>query len=100
MQLTASILLEAAKLRVRKISSDILDDDIEQLVNFALCDLKRIGVCDEWIENPDAIIKEAVLVYVKANYGRSPDEKLMKSYNMILTKIKGGNYGNSSKAIL
>ena len=100
MQLTAiETLLKAAKLRVRKSSQDKLDGDITQLVEFVLCDLERIGVNKTHLENPDAMIKEAVLVYVKANYGKSPDTELMNSYNMILTKIKGcRKYGNCSKA--
>jgi hypothetical protein len=90
-------LVTAAKLRIRKTTNDILDDDIVQLVNFALCDLKRIGVCQGWIDNPDGLLIEAVLTYVKANFGVSADEKLMNSYNIILTKIKGGNYKNYSQ---
>jgi len=43
----------------------------------------------------DPIIREAVLTYVNANYGSNPDsEKLMASYDMLLTKIKGGKYFN------
>lgn len=76
----------------------MLDNDLQQHINFALCDLKRIGVHEKWIESPDAMITEAVLVYAKANYGKAPDEKLMNSYNMILTKIKGGKYGSYSEA--
>ena len=40
-------LLDAAKLRVRKLSNDALDDDIKTYGEFALADLKRIGVNEE-----------------------------------------------------
>ena len=37
-------LFEAAKLRIRKMQSDALDEDVRQYVSFALADLERIGV--------------------------------------------------------
>lgn len=85
-------LLEAAKLRVRKMHKDALDEDVRQYVNFALADLERIGVSAEALENPDALLAEAVLTYVQANFGGSVDNKLMQSYDMILTKIKGSKH--------
>ena len=87
-------LLNAAKLRLRKTRSDILDEDVKQLCEVAIADLKRIGVADKHLSAvADPLIKEAVLTYANANYGNNPDrEKLMLSYDMILTKIKGGRY--------
>lgn len=89
-------LIEAAKLRVRKSQSNYLDDDIVSLCEVAIADLKRIGVDDKFLSDcADPLIREAVLTYVKANYGNNPDsERLMFSYNMLLTKIKGGRYFN------
>ena len=34
-------LIAKAKLRLRKMSADTLDEDVEQLINVALADLKR-----------------------------------------------------------
>lgn len=87
-------LLNAAKLRVRKTRSNVLDDDIRQLAEVAVTDLKRIGVSEHFLrECEDPLIREAVLTFVNANYGSNPDsEKLMNSYNMFLIKIKGGKY--------
>lgn len=42
--MTREELLDKAKIRVRKSSTDMLDDDISQLIDVALTDLKRIGV--------------------------------------------------------
>lgn len=39
-------LLNAAKIRVRKTSSNVLDEDIKQLAEVAIRDLERIGVAD------------------------------------------------------
>ena len=88
-------LLHAAKLRLRKTGSDALDDDIRQLADAAVTDLRRIGVADRFLTDcSDPLIREAILTFVKANYAANPDsEKLMKSYDMYLIKIKGGKYG-------
>lgn len=92
--MTFEELKAAAKLRVRKMSADDLDADVFRYIDFALADLKRIGVPEEYLEAPeDPLIIEAVLTYVKANYSVDANhERLMNSYNMILTKIKGGDY--------
>lgn len=89
-------LISAAKLRVRKNMNNGLDEDIRQLCEVAIADLKRIGVADRFLSAcTDPLLREAVLTYVKANYGNNPDsEKLMTAYNMLLTKIKGGKYFN------
>ena len=76
--MTIDELKAAAKLRTRKMSTDELDEDVFRYVDFAL---------------EDPLIIEAVLTYVKANYSMDANhERLMNSYNMILTKIKGGEY--------
>lgn len=89
-------LINAAKLRIRKMSKDILDEDVGQLVDVALTDLKRIGVDSYYlneIDIKDPLIIEAVLLYCKANFGNLDNqEKLMEAYDMICTKIKGGGY--------
>ena len=71
-------LFEAAKLRIRKMQSDALDEDVRQYVSFALADLERIGVPSADLQKPDALLSEAVLVYVQANF--------------VLTKIKGSKH--------
>lgn len=94
--MTREELLSKAKIRVRKSSIDVLDDDVNQLISVALTDLKRIGVNQTYIDElEDPLVIEAVLNYVKANYSINDDyERLIGCYNMTLTKIKGGNYKN------
>ena len=79
--MTKEQLIAKAKLRIRKTSSDMLDEDVGQLVEVALADIK------------DPLIIEAVLLYCHANFG-SPDNQtqLLASYNAMCTKIKGGGY--------
>lgn len=90
-------LIAKAKLRVRKTSKDILDEDVGQLVEVALADLKRIGVHHSYLEElEDPLIVEAAMVYTKANFGNPENHnELMASYDMICTKIKGGGYHRS-----
>lgn len=93
--MTYEELVNAAKLRARKVSTDALDDDVKTFVDFALADLERIGVNKEkYLEQPsDPLIVGAVLAYVKAYYSMDTyHEQWLECYNTALTKIKGGNY--------
>lgn len=84
-------LVQCAKLRVRKMRSDVLDKDIEQLIFTAVADMKRVGIAEKHF-NPvsDALIKEAILTYVNANYGLNPEaDRLNASYDSLVAKIKG-----------
>lgn len=97
--MTKQKLIDKAKLRIRKSSSDELDEDVEQLAAVALADLKRIGVREEYLNEEkieDPLIIEAVLVYVNANFGNPENQQeLMEVYDRICTKIKGGGYNRS-----
>ena len=83
-------------------SADTLDEDVEQLINVALADLKRIGVHSSYLDPEnitDPLIIEAALVYAKANFGNPENHgELMAAYDMICTKIKGGGYHRSNSA--
>lgn len=97
--MTEKDLIAKAKLRVRKSSTDALDEDVGQLVAVALSDLKRIGVHPDYLDPAnitDPLIVEAALIYTKANFGNPENHnELMASYDMICTKIKGGGYHRS-----
>ena len=91
--MTMDELKAAAKIRARKMSTDALDEDVFRYMDFAIADLRRIGVAEEYLTSPkDPLIVEAVLTYVKANYSMDSNHERMNNYNMILTKIKGGDY--------
>ena len=49
--MTKKELIEKAKLRVRKMSTDKLDDDLGQLVEVALADLSSVGVHESHLKN-------------------------------------------------
>jgi hypothetical protein len=86
-------LIEVARLRVRKLK-DGLDDDMATYIDFAIADLKRIGVNEKHLESvEDPIVLGAILAYVKAYYGMDAyHEKWLAAYDSALTKIKGGDY--------
>lgn len=93
--MTYDELVDKAKLRARKTSNDVLDDDVKTHVDFVLADLERIGVNKEkYLKNPsDPLVVGAVLAYVKAFYCMDAyHNQWLNCYNMTLTKIKGGNY--------
>ena len=93
--MTYNELVDAAKLRARKLSNDVLDEDVKTHVDFVLADLKRIGVNEEkYLKAPeDPIIVGAVLAYVKAYYCMDQyHDKWAAAYDMLLTRIKGGDY--------
>lgn len=51
--MTKEQLIAKAKLRIRKTSSDMLDEDVGQFVEVALADLKRIGVHSSYLDEAD-----------------------------------------------
>ena len=51
--MTKEELIAKAKIRIRKTSDDILDEDVGQLVEVALTDLKRIGVNSAYLDEAD-----------------------------------------------
>lgn len=58
--MTKEQLIAKAKLRIRKTSSDMLDEDVGQLVEVALADLKRIGVHSSYLDEAD--IKDPLII--------------------------------------
>ena len=58
--MTKEELIAKAKLRIRKTSNDMLDEDVGQLVEVALADLKRIGVHSSYLDTTD--IKDPLII--------------------------------------
>lgn len=69
-----------------RISNTAFDGEITDLISAARSDLKLSGVLESKAnDDTDPLIKRAITVYVKANFGwNNPDaEKLQQSYAMI-----------------
>lgn len=68
-----------------RISSTDLDDEINDLILAAKADLQLSGLLGEKILDTDALIKRAIVVYCKANFGWDNPEadRFEKSYQML-----------------
>jgi uncharacterized phage protein (predicted DNA packaging) len=77
-------LLNDVKLSLR-ISNTAYDTEITDLIAAAAMDLELTGVDGDTIDSQDLLIKRAIMLYVKANFGyNNPDaERLQKSYDML-----------------
>lgn len=75
-------MLESIKTSLR-IKNTAFNNEISDLIEAAKIDLKISGVTN--ISETDPLIKRAITIYVKANFGwDNPDsEKLQNSYNML-----------------
>jgi len=78
-------MLNIVKLALR-IKTTAFDDEITQLINAALLDLGFGGVMPEVLvvttSSPDAVVTQAVITYVKMNFGLPEDyDRLKKSYD-------------------
>lgn len=84
-------LVVEARLWIRK-SSDIFDDEIVQTMNSCLLDLKNAGV--QKLDTDDALIKQALKLYLKAQFGYEEDsEKFARSYEHLKSSLSlSGDY--------
>lgn len=76
--------LDDVKLALR-ISSTAYDDEVNDLIEAAKLDLEISGVAAEAIVESDPLVKRAVTIYVKANFGwDNPDaERLQRAYDLL-----------------
>lgn len=79
-------LIDDVKLALR-ITSSAFDSEISDLIAAARDDLKLSGVVKEKAdaEEPDALIKRAIIIYTKAHFGfDNPEaERFQQSYDML-----------------
>lgn len=77
--MTAETMLAAAKMALR-IKTDAFDSEITGLLNAALLDLGVAGVVVP--ADVDALVRQACITYVRANFGQPDDyDRLKKSYD-------------------
>ena len=78
-------ILDDIKIALR-ISNTAYDSEINDLVAAARADLRLSGILESKVnDDTDPLIKRAIIIYVKANFGwNNPDaERLQQSYNML-----------------
>jgi hypothetical protein len=68
-----------------RITNTAFNTEISDLILAAKADLGISGVLSESISDSDALIKRAIILYCKANFGweNSDSEKLQQSYDML-----------------
>lgn len=84
-------MLEAVKLALR-IASNVFDDELSDLIAAAIADLMLCGV--QKVEETDPLIKRAVVLYCKSNFGSDPNsEKYQRSYDLLKGSLQiAGDY--------
>lgn len=82
------MLLEAVKSSIR-VDGDDLNDEIQDLIDAAKADLQLSGVSKSKIIDTDPLIKRAIIVYTKANFGYDNKDAIRfeHSYLMIKTHL-------------
>lgn len=67
-----------------RIKADAFDLEITDLINACKRDLELAGIATSLIKEDDALIKRAIIVYCKGNFGYTSDsQKYIDSYNLL-----------------
>jgi hypothetical protein len=88
------MILDDVKTALR-IKNTAYDSEITDLVAACKIDLGLAGIIK--IDDTDAIIKRAIIIYCKANFGSNPDsEKYQRSYDMLKCSLAlAGDYNTT-----
>jgi len=72
-----------------RITTTLLDAEIEDLIDSAKADLILSGVLENKLLDSDMLIKRAIILYCKANFGldNKDSEKYMTSYISLKTHL-------------
>lgn len=82
------MLLDKARLAVR-VKTKEFDEELQDLIDFALRDLNVVGIITEISDDP--LITRAVMIYCKANFGKehpSDYDSLMASYKELKGQLQ------------
>lgn len=97
----ASSMLDELRLALR-VSSNAFDDEILMLAQSALMDMTRVGICDSYVSEMGARVRNAVTCYVKAGFGYdNPDYRnLDQSYRQIVIDMANSYENNAYRELL
>lgn len=86
-------LLEFAKTNLRIVNVAFDDNEIKPLIDACKLDLQLAGV--NIIDETDSLIKRAIILYLKGNFGFSDDsEKYISQYEKVKNALAlSSNYG-------
>lgn len=83
-------MLEKIK-KIQGINHNEFDTMIQTWINAAKLDLKSIGIVDTLVNNPDSLIKNAIITYVLSFIDVANSELYSKSYSLqkdVLRRLK------------
>lgn len=72
---------------VLRVNGEDLDKEIEDLIESAKADLKLSGVHESKIKDDDPLIKRAVILYCKANFGYD-EPKIADRFQVAYNSLK------------
>lgn len=87
-------MLNKIKLALR-ISTDIFDEELRDLIDACKSDLGLSGITN--VNEDDSLIKRAIILYCKANFGleNKDSEKYEKSYKLLKQHLSlSGDYNS------
>lgn len=91
-------MLDDVKKRLR-IKNEVYDGEIYDLIDSAKADLKLIGISESILREDlyigfDAIIKNAIILYVKANFGldNNDSSKYQDAYDKLKIRLSMSQY--------
>lgn len=97
-------ILEKVK-KIQGITHDEFNETISTWISAAIIDLKRIGIVDAFINNPDSLIETAIITYVLSFLDVVNSEMYANSYTIqkdtlrhissYITEVDDGIYGNN-----
>ena len=83
-------LLDDARLALR-VSSEVFDDEISDLIDAAMSDMVRVGIEEDFVRDPDThpLVKRAVMCYCKAHFGFDNDQAAFfnESYRQVVCDL-------------
>lgn len=82
------MLLESVKRELR-VSNVAFNDEVQDLIDAALFDLRIPQIDTNKIIESDPLIKRAIILYCKANFGleNADSEKYQKAYDNLVQKL-------------
>lgn len=79
-----------------RVSGDSLDTEVDALVAAAFADMRRVGVGESLLddENPNPLVRMAVICYAKAAFGYDNSEapRFQESYRQIVCDLMNSRW--------
>ena len=97
--MTEAELLPYVKTALR-ITSEVYDDEVQALIDYAVADMTRVGVDGEYIAEYPPMVVQAITCYAKAQFGfDNPDaDRFTDTYYRIVANLLNSSENIAAKA--